>query len=152
MRTTALIAITTLGLLGCDPELQIEDSPPPVDPIGEHSDPILGPSAPTDGLILLFEDDHDQAIVQPEPEPVLTLQEVSDRARQALAAEDVLVNHCGHSSPMVLHRTGGDDPERGVQPGPRFRRFHWRRLPCLSGPPASRGRWELCGQADPRRM
>jgi hypothetical protein len=101
MKTTVAIVIATLLLVGCDPEPHMEESPPPADPIGEHGDYIEGPPAPANGPILRFEDARDKAIVQPEPGSVSTLQEVSDRAREALAAEGVLVNPMSQDAEIV---------------------------------------------------
>lgn len=101
MKTTVAIAVATLVLVGCDPEPHMEKSPPPPDPSGEHGDDILGASVPANGPILLFENDRDKTIVQPDPEPVPTLQEVSDRAREALAAEGMLVNPMSQDAEIV---------------------------------------------------
>ena len=91
MRAIVSSAIAMLALAGCDPEPPMEQSPPPpADPIGEHGAPGPRPADPADEPVLLFEDDHDQAIVRPEPEPVSTLQEAADRGREALVAEGVL--------------------------------------------------------------
>lgn len=101
MKAAERIVIVTLGLLGCDPEPRLEESPPPDVPTGEIGGPIPRPSTPTTGPILLFEDDRDREIVQPEPKSVLTLQEVSDRGRAALAVEGVLENSTSRDAEII---------------------------------------------------
>ncbi|WP_146659488.1 hypothetical protein [Enhygromyxa salina] len=99
MKTIGAIVLAIV-LSGCDPEPPVEQSPP-ADPSGEHGAHGLGPSAPANGPILLFEDDRDREIMQPEPKPVLTLQQVSDRGREALAAEGVLENPMSRDAEVI---------------------------------------------------
>lgn len=103
MKATASIVMATLGLLGCDSEPRLEEAPPADDPMGEHGDPIPDPTAPAPahGPVLQFEDDRDRAIVQPEPKPVLTLQEISDRGRRALAVEGLLENSRSRDAEII---------------------------------------------------
>lgn len=106
MKATASIVMATLGLLGCDPEPRLEEAPPADDPMGEQGDPIPdptvpAPTVPAEGPVLQFEDDRDRAIVQPEPKPVLTLQEISDRGRRALAVEGLLENSRSRDAEII---------------------------------------------------